>query len=159
MKKLLLVPGILFAMNSFAQGYRCEGYCGGINAQSTAFYDAGYITTEFPGDPDLGFKALISKCQKRIPKGAQAKIYRNLEITSTHSSTMSSGSSSGYGATVYSGYYWYQIVPYQYNDSYYYRSSEDKKTIKVDSLLSTDSCHYDPSIKVPTYEGDLPVQG
>jgi hypothetical protein len=160
MKKLMLiVPVLLFSLNAFSQGYRCEGYCGGIDIRFNGFYDAGYLFTEHPGYPELGYQALVKKCQNRMPKGVQARIYRNLEVTKVQTTTTQSSSTYGSGYDVYYGYYWYRFLPYQYGSSSYSRTSEEKITIKVDSLLSTESCHFDPNITVPTYEGDLPVQG
>ena len=156
MKSISILFLSLFSLNAFPQGYRCEGYCAGVDYNRGYFFDAGYQFSEYPGHPELGYRALIRKCQNRLPKNVLARIYRNVEIKRESRTTVTSSSTYETGYDVYRGYYWF---PYSSGSNTYTQTYEDRFSIKIDSLLSTESCHFDESIKVPTYDGDEPVQG
>ena len=146
--------------SAFSQGgYRCEGYCGGIDVAKNTFYDRGYLFSEYPSHPELGYRALLKKCQKQMPIGIQAKIYRNIEVTRDERTITESWRIYGSGFEVLDGYRWIEIIKYENQSSYYYKDHQVKTRIKVDSLTSKESCQYDETIIVPSYDGDLPAQG
>ena len=161
MKKILFsFINLLLVQSAFAHGgYRCEGYCGGADFHEMKFYDAGYMYIEQPGNPELGYRELLAKCQRHLPKNVSGKIYRNVEVTKEESTTTQSWYSSQVTVDTYYGYYWTEIISNSLDRSYHYWNHIEKSTIRVDSLLSTESCHFDSNIQVPTYNGDLPAQG
>lgn len=161
MKTLFLLLTLISSVSySYAQGgYRCEGYCGGLDTDRGVFYDRGYLITEYPDSAEQAYKKLLSKCQKQMPMGIHARIYKNIEVTREERRVIESWRTHESGYDVFYGYRWIQILPSSSGSSYYYSERQSRSTIKVDSLTSKESCEYDQSITVPYYDGDLPVQG